>query len=197
LPAPATLNNPWWSYDIGLIHFIGISTEHNFTVGSSQYLWLKNDLANVNRSLTPWIIFGGHRPMYINSNYNGSMSSDITVMNLMIANLEPLLWKYKVNLGFYGHNHAIQRHSAVYNKIVVQASEARVDPTTGLTVYWHENPQATVHMIVGTGGAAFSKNAVTPKPSWNEMVIFFLFYCKIIIFVCSNFSFLMNGVTLE
>jgi len=167
LPAPATTNEPWWSYDVGLIHFVGISTEHNYTRGSKQYDWLEHDLATVNRSVTPWVVFGGHRAMYINSNYGGVDTSDITVMDLMIEHLEPLLWKYKVNLGFYGHNHVVQRHSAVFQKQTVQRAEERKD-SSGNSVYWHENPQATVHLIVGTGGAGFTINAVEPRPDWNE-----------------------------
>ena len=67
----AQTNTPWWSYEVGLIHFVGISTEHNYTIGSDQWLWLEKDLKSVNREVTPWIIFGGHRAMYLNSNYGG------------------------------------------------------------------------------------------------------------------------------
>lgn len=74
MPYPATLNQPWWSYDIGLIHMIGMSTEHNYTNNSPQYNWLKKDLSKVNRTLTPWILFNGHRPMYINSDYYGRLT---------------------------------------------------------------------------------------------------------------------------
>jgi len=41
----------------------------NFTQGSPQWLWLLDDLRSVNRSVTPWILFGGHRPMYVDSDY--------------------------------------------------------------------------------------------------------------------------------
>lgn len=139
-PPPATTDAPWWSYDVGLIHMIGISTEHNYTTGSSQWIWLKADLAAIDRAKTPWVIFGGHRAMYINSNYNESSevkcatwdstiypqctaeevpgSSDGAVMRLMIEHLEPLLYEYSVDIGFYGHNHVVQRHSAIYNSQV-------------------------------------------------------------------------------
>ena len=63
MPYPATTDKPWWSYDIGLIHFVGMSTEHNYTNGSEQWYWLKADLESVDRDKTPWIIFGGHRAM--------------------------------------------------------------------------------------------------------------------------------------
>lgn len=178
MPAPATTDKPWWSYDVGLIHFVGISTEHSFLVGSEQYLWLENDLKNVDRTVTPWIIFGGHRAMYLNSNYGGSPTSDIAVMDSMIANLEPLLFKYRVNLGFYGHNHVVQRHSAVLNKTVVQASEEVLD-SNGKVIHWHSDPQATVHMVVGTGGAMFTINAVEPKPAWNEMYMYQYGYARV------------------
>ena len=163
---------------MGLIHFVGMSTEHNFTIGSPQYYWIENDLASVNRSVTPWIIFGGHRAMYINSNYGGTPTSDITVMQLLIANIEPLLFKYRVNVGFYGHNHVVQRMSAVYNSEVVQAASMVTD-AQGHTVAWHEDPQATVHMVVGTAGAKFTVNYVTPYPSWCESVFYRIGYARV------------------
>lgn len=50
--------------------------------------------------------------MYINSNYGGTPTSDITVMKELILNVEPLLFQNQVNLAFYGHNHVVQRQSA-------------------------------------------------------------------------------------
>ena len=173
-PSPATTDEPWWSYDVGLMHLIGMSTEHNFTVGSKQYLWLENDLRSINRTLTPWVIFGGHRAMYLNSNYGPPTSyaptSDGIVSEAMIANIEPLLYKYRVNIGFYGHNHAVQRQAAVLTSRVVQFSE-EVE-INGETVHFHDDPQATVHYVVGTGGAGFTMNAVTPAPVWSEMCFY-------------------------
>jgi hypothetical protein len=167
-----------WSYDIGLIHFVGMSTEHDYTIGSAQYLWIESDLKGVDRSITPWIIFGGHRAMYINSDYGGAASSDLTVMANLIDNIEPLLFKYRVNLGFYGHNHAVQRMSAVFDSKVVQAA-AMKDDSDGNTIAYHENPQATVHMVIGTAGAKFTVNYVTPYPSWCEAVFYRIGYARV------------------
>lgn len=150
-PAPAVTNEPWWSYDIGLMHMVGMSTEHNFSIGSPQYMFLYNDLMNVNRTKTPWIIFGGHRAMYVNSDYGGDDGSDVTVMENLIANIEPMLYKFKVNFAFWGHNHVMQRQAAVKNSVVVQHAEETTD-TDGNTVWMHDDPQATVHIVVGTGG---------------------------------------------
>ena len=178
MPAPATTNKPWWSYEVGLIHFIGISTEHDYTIGSEQYNWFKKDLESIDRTKTPWVIFGGHRAMYLNSNYGGSVSSDLVVMDSMIANLEALLFEHRVNIGFYGHNHVVQRQAAVYNKTLVQKSKDVYD-SNGKVIHLHENPQSTVHMVIGTGGASFTKNAVEPKPDWNEMYMYEYGYARV------------------
>ena len=53
-----------YSYDYGLVHYIMMSTEHDMGNGSRQYSWLEQDLKNVDRTKTPWIILAGHRPMY-------------------------------------------------------------------------------------------------------------------------------------
>ena len=95
--------------------------------------------------------------MYINSNYGGAETSDITVMNMLIEHIEPLLWKYRVNLAFWGHNHVVQRHSAVLNKTVVQRSTQVYDKNSygDVATNLHVDPQATVHMVIGTAGKSF------------------------------------------
>jgi hypothetical protein len=115
--------------------------------------------------------------MYINSNYGGSVSSDLVVMDLLIAHVEPLLWKYRVNVAFWGHNHVYQRHAAVLNKKTIQKSTSFKD-ADGNDSAMQNNPQATVHFVVGTGGASFTKNAVSPYPEWCEKVFYQYGYVK-------------------
>jgi hypothetical protein len=61
----------YYSFDLGYVHFVSMSTEHYFWFPwyldiAKQYAWLEADLAaaNANRAVTPWIILYGHRPMY-------------------------------------------------------------------------------------------------------------------------------------
>lgn len=112
-----------WSYDIGLMHVIGLNTEDDFAKGSPQFEWLRADLAAVDRRLTPWVIVAGHRPMYVDSYYASREDSVVVVMDKMIANLDPLFREHRVNAAFWGHHHSYQRHAAVYNKRLVQHSE--------------------------------------------------------------------------
>ena len=52
----------YYSFDHGPIHFVQFSTEVNFEPGSDQYAFVTADLAAVDRSKTPWVIAGFHRP---------------------------------------------------------------------------------------------------------------------------------------
>jgi hypothetical protein len=179
MPAPATTNTPWWSYDIGLIHMVGMSTEHNYTIGSPQYLWIENDLSSVNRTKTPWIVFSGHRPMYVDSDrccesadddYGDdctvcALGTDVSGMNQLQQNIEPLLHKYRVNLGFAGHFHDMQRQSAVFANEVVQRAEI-IYNDEGFPVAYHNNPNATVWMVIGAAGNGPS--IATTNYSWSE-----------------------------
>lgn len=50
-----------YGFDYGPVHFFLMSTEHDFTVGSPQYTYIKSHLSSVDRSKTPWLVFAGHR----------------------------------------------------------------------------------------------------------------------------------------
>ena len=50
-----------YTFKIGNIQVVLMSTEHNFTTGSVQYNWIKDTLSKVDRKQTPWLIFAGHR----------------------------------------------------------------------------------------------------------------------------------------
>ncbi|DBA02663.1 TPA: hypothetical protein N0F65_010488 [Lagenidium giganteum] len=121
----------WWSVEMGLVHHTVISSEHDFTTGSTMFKWLEQDLQSVDRKKTPWLLLHLHRPMYY-------------AVSLMIRkHLEPLLGKYRVDVVFSGHYHAYERTCPVYNEQCRSAPLAN-----GL-----EQAQAPVHFMVGSGGA--------------------------------------------
>jgi acid phosphatase type 7 len=151
MPCPASLDEPWWSYEIGLIHFIGMSTEHDYNYGSKQYLFLENDLRSVDRSVTPWIIFSGHRPFYADSDECCLYGTDTTVMQSLRQNLEALLNRYRVSLVFSGHFHDYQRLSAIYDEQVIQHA-VMLEDEDGTRIALHDRPDAPVYMIVGSAG---------------------------------------------
>ena len=50
-----------YSFSYGKAHFIVMSTEHDFERDSNQYKAIRKSLKKVDRSVTPWVIVGGHR----------------------------------------------------------------------------------------------------------------------------------------
>ncbi|CAM9562615.1 unnamed protein product [Choristocarpus tenellus] len=139
MPGPAsdpTLDAPWYGFNFGPIHFTVMSTEHDFRTGSEQVRFLEADLAAVNRTLTPWVVFAGHRPMYVSSSGPGSDNCVVTpktaataagigegvapcghdqpVARLLRSEVEPLLLAHEVDLAVWGHHHSYQRTCKVY-----------------------------------------------------------------------------------
>jgi hypothetical protein len=96
------MNNHFYSFDVGPVHFIGFSTEFYFFINygwtqmAQQYKWLENDLKEANkpenRALRPWIITMGHRPMYCSTDdsddctYKESIVSILQMISLYFVN---------------------------------------------------------------------------------------------------------------
>ncbi|XP_028398473.1 nucleotide pyrophosphatase/phosphodiesterase-like [Dendronephthya gigantea] len=133
----------WYSYDYGMVHFIMISTEHDLSPGTRQYKWLEEDLKSIDRSKTPWVILGGHRPMY---------TSEIDPRNFIVALafqflFEDLLYHYKVDVAFWAHYHSYERTCAVYKNQCVD--------------------DGIVHIVIGTAGKEADWPPYLP-PDWSK-----------------------------
>eukprot|EP01118_Nematostelium_gracile_P011152 TRINITY_DN391_c0_g1_i1.p1 TRINITY_DN391_c0_g1~~TRINITY_DN391_c0_g1_i1.p1 ORF type:complete len:546 (-),score=112.39 TRINITY_DN391_c0_g1_i1:21-1658(-) len=135
-------NNLWWSMNVGNVHFVLISLEHDFTRGSEQFMWLKKDLTSVDRSSTPFIVLGGHRPMYCTGNF-----TDDYIMSLHIQDqLEDLFFEYQVDLAIWGHQHSYERSCPVYKQEC--------------------NERGTVHVVTGMAGFRLDASWMI-EPEWN------------------------------
>lgn len=154
---PGKADSLYYSFDIGPVHFISISTEVYYFINYgiktlvNQYQWLVEDLKEAtkpeNRKLRPWIVVFGHRPMYC-SNENGddcTHSQTLVRVGLPFTNffaLEPLFYKYGVDLEIWAHEHSYERLWPIYDYKVYNGS--RDEPYT--------NPGAPVHIITGSAG---------------------------------------------
>jgi hypothetical protein len=127
-----------------------MSTEHHFGPGSPQHAWLEGDLAAVDRSLTPWVVLVGHRPVYIDADEYGEQGKQTTAIQLQEA-LEALLDRYGVDVAVAGHHHSYQRTCSVHGG-VCHLGRAR----------------GTVHLCVGNAGADFYDNGFQQRPAWVE-----------------------------
>ena len=120
-----------------------MSTENDFTPGSSQYKWLENDMRSVNRHTTPWLILVAHRPMYTSMKY----FNDYKVSIHMRLALEDLLHQNSVDMTLCAHYHSYERTCPVYREqcdkkgtvhIVAGGAGEYVDVQDHYKVNWSE-----------------------------------------------------------
>ncbi|XP_064383549.1 uncharacterized protein LOC135332138 [Halichondria panicea] len=149
MPTPGP-QQPWYGFDFGCIHVVMMSTEHDFTSTSKQYTYLSEHLKSVDRTKTPWLIFGGHRPMYVDSSNETEPSGQIPVSKLLIQHIEPLLVTYKVDIAFWGHHHTYQRMCPVVNGVCQEG--------------------APVHVIMGMAGRALLHDLSPTPPSFVKVL---------------------------
>lgn len=155
MPTPAK-DKPWYSVEQASVHFTVISTEHDWSENSEQYQWMKGDMASVDRSKTPWLVFTGHRPMYTSGSGGGADQGFLDAV-------EPLLLDNKVDLVLFGHVHNYERTCSVYQ------NECKAMPKkdqSGVDTYDHSNYSAPVQVVIGMAG--FSLDDFLDEPSdWS------------------------------
>ncbi len=88
----------YWSFDYGPAHIAIIDQFTDYSVGSTQYQWLDNDLKT---STKKWKILVFHQPGWS----AGGHSNDTDVQNI----IQPLCEKYGVQFVITGHNHYYAR----------------------------------------------------------------------------------------
>nr|AIG56424.1 secreted protein [Achlya hypogyna] len=131
----------WYSFDMGLVHQVVVSSEHDFNTGSRMRQWLEADLAAVDRTKTPWVFFHVHRPMYVSIN----TSNDQAYNTLSRAAYEPLLAKYVVDAVFTGHVHNYERTCPVFGGMCNTAADGKA--------------KAPVHIMIGSAGKLLDTGA--------------------------------------
>ncbi|KAI2617362.1 putative acid phosphatase [Hypoxylon sp. NC1633] len=153
----------WYSFEYGMLHFVMINTETDFDdapdgqggsaglnsgpfgAPDQQLQFLEADLASVDRTITPWVVIGGHRPWYTTG---GSGCEPCQ------AAFEPILYKYGVDLAILGHVHNSQRFQPVYNNVA--------DPK-GMN-----DPAAPMYIVAGGAGNIEGLSAVGTNLSFNS-----------------------------
>ncbi|XP_072951813.1 probable inactive purple acid phosphatase 2 [Typha angustifolia] len=152
--APNTLNL-YYSFDVGVVHFLYISTETNFLPGTDQYNFIKSDLEQVDRNRTPFIVVQGHRPMYMTC--NGERDAPLT--ERMLEYLEPLFVQNNVTLALWGHVHRYERFCPMKNFSCVDVSSS------------FKSGGAPVHVVIGMAGQDWQATW-EPRSDHRDMPIY-------------------------
>jgi hypothetical protein len=100
-PEPFQSGGLYWSFDYGPMHVAMLDQYTSYAAGSTQYNWLKADLA---ASSKPWKFVVLHEPGW---SAGGGHANNTTVQN----DLQPLFVQYGVAIVFGGHNHYYARAS--------------------------------------------------------------------------------------
>ena len=98
-PEPFQPGGLYWSFDYGPIHVVMLDQYTAYTAGSTQYNWLKADLA---ASTKTWKFVVLHEPGW---SAGGGHANNLTVQ----TDIQPLLQQYGVSILFAGHNHYYAR----------------------------------------------------------------------------------------
>ena len=140
----------WYSRNVPGVHMVFMSTEHDYTPGSTQYSWIEQDLSSVNREVTPFVIVYGHRPMYSSNSYHGSE------VELRDA-LEELYVTQGVDLVIAGHDHFYERTWPV-------SAETVQDEGEGMRFARGSGP---IHLVIGMAGRSAYEELDEPQPEWS------------------------------
>eukprot|EP00850_Spirogloea_muscicola_P023977 SM000416S15660 [mRNA] locus=s416:5305:8497:+ [translate_table: standard] len=116
----------FYSFNVGYVHVIALSSYEPFTKYTQQYNWLNSDLAAINRAITPFVVVFFHSPWY-NTDVSHYLEGES-----MRQDYEGFLYNAKVDLIVAGHVHAYERSKPVYQVAV--------------------NPCGPVYVTVGDGG---------------------------------------------
>lgn len=100
-------NERWYIVEKNNLHFIVLDSNSDCSIGSEQYLWLEDDLQNINENIK-FVIAIFHHPPFS----TGPHTEDEESLRQSII---PLFEQYGVDIVFNGHDHDYER--SLYNNI--------------------------------------------------------------------------------
>lgn len=116
----------WYTTARGPMTLVSLCSYCGTGVDSPQYRWLEETLPQIDRKTTPWLVVIFHAPMYCSDVSHEQEAEEMRV------SMEPLFYKYGVDVVFAGHVHAYERTAPVLDYEVTEC--------------------APVHITIGDGG---------------------------------------------
>lgn len=146
-------NNPernkyYYSFTWGCAKFVSIESYALFKKPGPHMEWLEKELASNDRK---WLVLMMHVPIYSTGNHGDSKE--------LIAMLEPLIERYKVNLVLQGHDHLYERGvKSGVTYIVTGGGGASLYPVK-TKHSWTAHTESAFHYVM----LDFTKQAITGK----------------------------------
>ena len=144
------LKSPYYSHDMKNVHFISMSTEHPYDIGSIQYEFIKNDLEKVsNNPNIDWIVVHQHKPLYSTKQDKGEAEELRDIY-------QQLFQQYDVDLVISSHNQYYERtYLILYNEEYEKDSNKKAEPKPIITEQdgtKYPPTNGIVFLTVGTAG---------------------------------------------
>ena len=166
----------FYSFDLGLVHFVIYCAEYLFydypESEQTHKNWLIADLhsANENRNAVPWIVLIGHRPLYCGINwflplverFRFQSNFDCSFRATIVRNyMEDIIKEAEVDLVISSHVHNYERFAPIYHNSTV--------PSEADDLHYHQNPYAPVYIVNGAAGNVEGNDAISPTPDpWRR-----------------------------
>lgn len=156
----------YYSFDYANIHIVCLSTEIN-DINGPQLAWLRNDLKNIDKDTTDWLIACLHRPFHSGGYHPTDASSTAQKQrDYWLKELE----NYGVDLILQGHNAIYERSFLIDNLTgittdlndanIIDRGNGRTDGDGAYNKVIGLNPHnGTVFIEVAPGGDATNKNS--------------------------------------
>ncbi|KAI5068227.1 hypothetical protein GOP47_0016572 [Adiantum capillus-veneris] len=144
----------WYSIKRASAHIIILSSYSAYGKYTPQYRWLERELANVDRTRTPWLIVLMHSPWYNSNGYHYMEGESMRVQ------FEAWFTSAKVDIVFAGHVHAYERSYRVSN-IAYNIVNGNCLPV--------RNESSPLYVTIGDGGNAegLAAEFTEPQPAYS------------------------------
>jgi hypothetical protein len=144
------LKNPYYSHDMKNVHFISMSTEHPYEIGSKQYEFIRSDLEKIsNNPNIDWIVVHQHKPLYSTKQDKGEAEELRDIY-------QQLFQQYDVDLVISSHNQYYERtYPILYNEEYEKDTNKKAEPKPIITEHGGTKYPPTdgiVFLTVGTAG---------------------------------------------
>jgi 3',5'-cyclic AMP phosphodiesterase CpdA len=167
---PGQSSNFYYSFNIGLVHFVSYSTEFIFEDKDddqkAQMEFLKSDLSHLNRTRYPWLVVFGHRPLYCSpdnsdrddfTNFLKRKNKDCDEDAEKVRNAFENIWhEYKVDIVIQSHVHSYERLATIYNNAAVKCEVENKNLC--------KNASAPVYIVTGAPGQKESRAPASETP---------------------------------
>ena len=144
------MSSEFYSFNHFNIHFVIMSTELPYELGSKQYEFVKSDLENtLTNSSVNWIIIAYHQPAYISPNDCQGCSPRVTLREVYHS----LFDGYNVDLVLQAHSHNYERSYPILYNNKDSENPIIVNPNNNYYNYDINKFHGTIFATIGTGGA--------------------------------------------